>query len=137
MADQENTVSVGSSSQQRRIVNLAPGIDPTDAVNVSQLTDLRYDLHRSLQDVRDEANAGVAAAIAMEAAPYVPWHITYAIGSGYYVIQGAIGVTFRGTAENGRRSIPTVFPPSEERTAVQPGVRVVLWRSEGRLVGKK
>src|SRR3546814_17445373 len=102
MADQENTVSVGSSSQQRRIVNLAPGIDPTDAVNVSQLTDLRYDLHRSLQDVRDEANAGVAAAIAMEAAPYVPGHITYAIGSGYYVNQGALGVTFRGTAENGR-----------------------------------
>src|SRR3546814_10343334 len=91
MADQENTVSVGSAAQQRRIVNLAPGIDPTDAVNVSQLTDQRYDLHRSLQDVRDEANAGVAAAIAMEAAPYVPGHITYAIGSGYYVNQGAIG----------------------------------------------
>src|SRR3546814_4145393 len=58
-------------------------------------------LHRQ-QKYRDEANAGIAAAIAMEAAPYLPDHITYAIGSGYYGNQGAIGVTLRATAENGR-----------------------------------
>ena len=37
VADQNNTVSVGNSTTQRRIVNLAAGVDPTDAVNVSQL----------------------------------------------------------------------------------------------------
>jgi autotransporter adhesin len=32
-----NTVSVGSVGNERRITNVAAGIDPTDAVNVSQL----------------------------------------------------------------------------------------------------
>jgi trimeric autotransporter adhesin len=33
-----NVVSVGSSKLQRRIINVAAGLQPTDAVNVSQLT---------------------------------------------------------------------------------------------------
>jgi autotransporter adhesin len=37
VADRANTVSVGSSTSQRQIVNLAKGIADTDAVNVSQL----------------------------------------------------------------------------------------------------
>jgi len=37
VADQDNTVSVGSQDQQRRITNVAAGKDDTDAVNVAQL----------------------------------------------------------------------------------------------------
>lgn len=37
VADAANTVSVGNGVTQRRITNLAAGLDPTDAVNVSQL----------------------------------------------------------------------------------------------------
>jgi autotransporter adhesin len=37
VADQDNTVSVGSATSQRRITNVAAGVDPTDAVNLSQL----------------------------------------------------------------------------------------------------
>jgi hypothetical protein len=37
VATEANTVSVGSVGNERRIVNLAPGVNPTDAVNVSQL----------------------------------------------------------------------------------------------------
>src|SRR3546814_2063014 len=73
-------------------------------------------LHRQ-QKYRDEANAGIAAAIAMEAAPYLPDHITYAIGSGYYGNQGAIGVTLRATAENGRWSVTTGASTSERSEA--------------------
>ena len=38
VADQPNTVSVGAAGDERRIVNVAAGINATDAVNFSQLT---------------------------------------------------------------------------------------------------
>ncbi|KXU86038.1 hypothetical protein CR51_37805, partial [Caballeronia megalochromosomata] len=38
VADRANTVSVGAEGSERRITNVAQGNDPTDAVNVSQLT---------------------------------------------------------------------------------------------------
>ena len=37
VADQANTVSVGSATNQRRIINVAYGIEDTDAVNIYQL----------------------------------------------------------------------------------------------------
>jgi autotransporter adhesin len=37
VADQDDTVSVGSKGGERRITNVAAGVNPTDAVNVSQL----------------------------------------------------------------------------------------------------
>ncbi|HIC6188232.1 TPA: trimeric autotransporter adhesin SadA [Salmonella enterica subsp. enterica serovar Montevideo] len=37
VADEANTASVGSSTQQRRITNVAAGVNNTDAVNVAQL----------------------------------------------------------------------------------------------------
>ncbi|ECT9319358.1 hypothetical protein CFJ81_14195 [Salmonella enterica subsp. enterica serovar Newport] len=37
VADEANAVSVGSSTQQRRITNVAAGVNNTDAVNVAQL----------------------------------------------------------------------------------------------------
>ncbi|MDR8038646.1 YadA-like family protein [Burkholderia cenocepacia] len=39
VADRDNTVSVGSGTQQRQIVNVAAGTQDTDAVNVGQLRD--------------------------------------------------------------------------------------------------
>src|SRR5262249_35237454 len=38
VANAPNTVSVGSAGNERRITNVAAGANPTDAVNVSQLT---------------------------------------------------------------------------------------------------
>ncbi|WP_227246135.1 beta strand repeat-containing protein [Paraburkholderia caribensis] len=38
VADRANTVSVGSAGAQRQIVNVAAGVQPTDAVNVTQLS---------------------------------------------------------------------------------------------------
>ncbi|HFM0076883.1 TPA: YadA-like family protein [Escherichia coli] len=48
VADEENTISVDSSTNQRRITNVAAGVNATDAVNVSQLKSseaggVRYD----------------------------------------------------------------------------------------------
>ncbi len=46
VADQPNTVSVGSVGNERRITNVAPGIYSTDAVNMSQLWDTHDKLNR-------------------------------------------------------------------------------------------
>src|SRR3546814_20986458 len=102
-----NSVTVGDpngSDAPVSLHNVAAGTAPTDAVNVEQLMDVRDSVLHRQQKYRDEANAGIAAAIAMEAAPYLPDHLTYAIGSGYYGNQGAIGVTLRATGENKRKS---------------------------------
>ncbi len=46
VADQPNTVSVGSYGNERRITNVAPGIYSTDAVNMSQLWDTHDKMNR-------------------------------------------------------------------------------------------
>ena len=38
VADEENVVSVGAAGSERRILNVAPGVDGTDAVNFDQLS---------------------------------------------------------------------------------------------------
>ena len=66
VADQANTVSVGRSFDQRRIVNVAAGIDAADAVNVSQLQAVTGDVSGLQTDVTDlqtglaETDANVA-----------------------------------------------------------------------------
>lgn len=46
VADQPNTVSVGSAGNERRITNVAPGVYGTDAVNMSQLWDTHDKMNR-------------------------------------------------------------------------------------------
>lgn len=58
----DTRVSVGTPGHERRIVNVAPGIQPTDAVNKAQLDSA------VAQVVRD-TSAGIAAAMAVAALP--------------------------------------------------------------------
>ena len=58
-----------------------------------------------IDNVEKKANAGIAAAMAMESAPYVPGKYTYAAGAAYHGGENAVGVTLRKTADNGRWSI--------------------------------
>ena len=101
-----NTVSMGAAGNQRRVTNVAAGVDPTDAVNVAQLNAavgnagaLQTQLN-SLTDYatesRREARQGVAAAIAMGSAPMpsAPGKITYAVNTGFFKSETAGGVSF-------------------------------------------
>lgn len=94
VADQPNTVSVGSSGGERRITNVAPGIAPTDAVNVSQLT-----------AVSRVAYSGVAMSMAM-AGTYMPplegGEKALGIGVGGYQGYGAIAINFKALNEDGK-----------------------------------
>lgn len=111
-----NNVTLGNNTGPTTIHNVAPGVAGNDAVNVNQLnsgiaganayTDKRVNgLQNNIDGVARKAYAGVASAMAMESAPFVPGKVTYAAGAGYYQNQGAIGIALRRTADNGRWSV--------------------------------
>ena len=84
----------------------------TDAVNGSQLYDTHQAIanmgdqfHNRIGDVEQKAHAGIASAMAMENAPYVPGKYTYAAGVAYSGGESAVGLTLRKTADNGRWSL--------------------------------
>ncbi|TDU23349.1 trimeric autotransporter adhesin, partial [Panacagrimonas perspica] len=82
VADQANTVSVGSATNQRRITNVARGVDATDAVNMSQLGDVRH----SVDKFRRDLSAGIASIAAMSALPdpSVGKRFSVGVGAGTY-----------------------------------------------------
>ncbi|MEB3793356.1 ESPR-type extended signal peptide-containing protein [Acinetobacter sp. IK40] len=70
-----------------------------------QMQQAFYDTNQRIDDVKKRANAGVAAAMALETAPYLAGKYTYAVGAAYHGGENAVGVTLRKTADNGRWSL--------------------------------
>ena len=70
-----------------------------------QLQQAFYTTSERINDVEKRANAGIAAAMALETAPYVAGKWTYAAATAYHGGENAVGVTFRKTADNGRWSL--------------------------------
>ncbi|TDR30179.1 YadA family autotransporter adhesin [Hydromonas duriensis] len=101
VADRDNTVSVGSVGNERQITNVAAGTAPTDAVNVGQLNALKGQVDSDIKDLK----GGIAAALALEAAPAVAGKFTTYMGVGHYDGQSAIGISGRKTSDDGRWSI--------------------------------
>ena len=58
VADRANAVSVGSKGAERQIINVKAGVDDTDAVNVSQLKDVKAEAGKHTQ-VKAGTNVGV------------------------------------------------------------------------------
>jgi autotransporter adhesin len=118
-------VSVGSAGAERRITNVAAGAAPTDAVNVSQLQDSQANVTNLIDQSRNqvtnlinktakELKGGIAASMAMEAAPYVVGKLTTYMGVGYYDGQSALGFSARKTSDNGRWSLSGGVSASQE-----------------------
>jgi autotransporter adhesin len=57
VADAADTVSVGRRGAERRIVNVAEGVKPTDAVNVAQLQATIAALRSEIADLRTELSS--------------------------------------------------------------------------------
>ncbi|KVF25132.1 hypothetical protein WJ07_12495 [Burkholderia vietnamiensis] len=97
VAYEANTVSIGSAGNERRLTNVAPGINGTDAANVNQLRAVQS----SIGDVARKAYSGVAAATALTMIPEVDPGKTIAVGVGGAGFQGygasALGVNVRLT----------------------------------------
>jgi trimeric autotransporter adhesin len=105
-----NTVSVGAPGSERRITNVAAGINPTDAVNVSQLSGLATSLGSQISGLGSqinglqaqinnnltEARRGIAAAvsIANPPMPSLPGRTTWQLRTGFFEGQAGVGVAF-------------------------------------------
>ena len=79
LANAPNTVSFGSPGNERRLTNVAAGIDPTDAVNVSQLSSLSAGFQSQIGGLQSQINNvdrrlrdGVAVSMAAGGVPAVP-----------------------------------------------------------------
>jgi len=108
IANVANTVSVGAPGSERRITNVAAGINPTDAVNVSQLTSMGSGLQSQLTGlqsqvstlsatiatVQTEERRGIAAtaAIGMTMTPSAPGRTTVTVNSGFFQGETAVGI---------------------------------------------
>ena len=96
--------------------------------NVSnRLEQAFYSTNQRIDNVEKRANAGIAAAMALEAAPYIAGKYTYAAGASYHGGENAVGVTLRKTADNGRWSITGgVAAASQGDPSVRIGISGVI-----------
>ncbi|WOI53104.1 YadA-like family protein [Parvularcula sp. LCG005] len=118
-SDDRNSVSLGTVGQPVRVRNVAPGVAPTDGVNVAQLnqgmmdavhasmayTDQRVALlTNELGDVRRRANAGTATALAAASLPQATQSGkgVLALGVAHYDGQNGIAVGFSRAMHDAR-----------------------------------
>ena len=82
IASAPNTVSVGAVGAERRIVNVASGVNATDAVNLGQLNDYQRENRR-----------GIAGAVAMGSflTPSAAGKTTVTLNGAYYHGEGGMG----------------------------------------------
>ncbi|HAV3427076.1 TPA: trimeric autotransporter adhesin Ata [Acinetobacter baumannii] len=92
-----------------------------------QLQQVFYDTNKRIDDVEKKANAAIAAAMALENAPFVAGKYTYAVGAAYHGGENAVGVTLRKTSDNGRWSITGgVAAASQGEPSVRVGISGVI-----------
>ena len=131
------TYSVGYGSSTQQYNNVGSAIDALNKADQAldhritnlgdQLQQAFYSTNERIDDVEKRANAGIAAAMALENAPYIPGKYTYAVGAAYHGGENAIGLTLRKTADNGRWSITGgVAAASQGDPSVRIGISGVI-----------
>jgi len=102
VASDPNTVSVGSPGNERRITNVAAGINPTDAVNVSQLNSLSANFQSQIGGLQNqiainqtEMRRGIALAVAANGytTPIHPGGTTVGMSGGFFAGSSAVGIS--------------------------------------------
>ncbi|WP_421522840.1 YadA-like family protein [Neisseria yangbaofengii] len=93
----------GLNNGGNRITNVAPGVGDTDAVNVSQLKASNANVHNRIDGVENNANAGVAQAMATAGLPqaYLPGKSMMAIGGGVYRGETGYAIGFSSISDGG------------------------------------
>ncbi|WP_346778494.1 YadA-like family protein [Burkholderia sp. Ac-20392] len=111
-----NVVSVGSAEQQRQIVNVAPGTQGTDAVNVNQLTmatesanrytDQRVGaIQQGVNDLARNAYSGIAIAGALAGMPQVDPGKVISVGAGFGNYGGYTAIAVGGSARIAQNTV--------------------------------
>ncbi|MFZ2554162.1 YadA-like family protein, partial [Psychrobacter urativorans] len=97
-----------------------------DSLN-SRIDDAFYYTNDRIDEVEKQGNAGIAAALSLESAPYIPGKFTYSIGAGYHRGENAIGGSLRRTADSGRWSLTGgVATDSEGGASARIGISGVI-----------
>ena len=125
VANDPNTVSFGSPGNERRLENVAPGINPTDAVNVSQLTSTATGIYNSLHVVSERADAGVAGAVAAVNIPQsiLPGHASFGMGVGVRGDQAALALGGSTLLNDGRTTFKaSVSIDTQDRPTAGAGI---------------
>lgn len=104
VASAANTVSVGAAGSERRVTNVAAGVNPTDAANVSQLSSAATGLQTQISGLQTQinglqtqithANSGIAMAMAMGGG-FLPDNKRFALATNYgtFAGQSAVAMT--------------------------------------------
>ncbi|MDY6451241.1 YadA-like family protein, partial [Acinetobacter faecalis] len=93
----------------------------------NDMTQAFYSTNERIDSVEKKANAGIAAAMALEAAPHIAGKFTYSVGAAYHGGENAVGVTLRKTADSGRWSITGgVAAASQGDPSVRIGISGVI-----------
>ncbi|WP_265588524.1 YadA family autotransporter adhesin [Glaciimonas soli] len=120
IADQANTVSVGSPGSERRITNVAPGVDPTDAVNVSQLSAVQ----NQVNNVQKTAYAGIAMSMALTGTVMPSLDAGekgVGVGIGSFQGNGALALQFKSVSQTGNSSWGAGVSTTGKTTGVTVG----------------
>ncbi len=119
---QANVVSLGAPGAERRLTNVAPGINGTDGVNVNQLDLLAGAFNNTIQSVIRQDQAGDAVALAASGLRYDdrPGASSIAGGASYYGGHEGIafGLAHTSGGGNWRYNIAASFVTPEDRADV-------------------
>ena len=108
VADEENTVSVGSVGNERRVTNVAPAVKSTDATNLGQVNSLISNsearINSRITKVERKLKGGVAGAIATASIPQVTMAgaSMFGLGVGSYSGQSAIAVGYSHATDSNK-----------------------------------
>ncbi|WP_208107260.1 beta strand repeat-containing protein [Mesocricetibacter intestinalis] len=93
----------GLNNGGNRITNVAPGVEPTDAVNVSQLNGITQGFNNRIAQAEARADAGTATAMATAGIPqaYIPGKSLVGVGGSTYRGQQAYAVGISSISDGG------------------------------------
>ena len=119
---QANVVSLGAPGAERRLTNVAPGVNGTDGVNLNQLDLLAGAFNDSIRGLVREYQAGNAVALAASGLRYDdrPGTSSIAGGASYYAGHEGIAFGLGHTSSDGnwRYNIAASFVTPEDRADV-------------------
>ena len=96
-----------------------------DALEALHGADIK--IYNYMDNIKKKMSAGIASAMALEAAPFIAGKYTYAAGTAYHDGEGALGLTLRKTADNGRWSLTGgVAAGTEGDPSVRVGVSGII-----------
>jgi autotransporter adhesin len=88
-----------------------------NGLNDNRITSIENDVFNLRSDMQgfDRAiKSGIASALSIKSAPYVPGKVSYTVSTGFYEGYGALGTSWRYTGETGRWSLEGAFTRNDK-----------------------